>query len=305
MDAFADFCAYFRVQPMTRISWGLLALLGLTPGLVKAQPAASTVSPLDSLRVGQRIAFTNPGLASADPNGVLFIADARQNIVQLSPAGQRLLTYSMPTRGHLAALDAGITGKVLAFYDDRQQITLFDRFLSPIATLQLSDYPETATALVRAATLAPDGTIWLFDERDLALLHLDPRDPGSLTRVPLDLLLTGGRSDIRGLRMYQNRLYLLDRTSGVYVFDIFGAFSRKLPLPGLNDLQFSGDELLILDEGGRTLRTEPLYSPTATPLRWALPTATVAAPGWTRVVAGLGGRVYLITSGEIGFAARP
>lgn len=271
--------------------------------LLALLPLGAAAQATDSLRIIQQITFEKPGVAAADPNGVLYVADARQNIVQVAPTGQVLLTYSQPIRGHLASLDAGFTGKVLAFYDDRQQIMLFDRFLSPISTLQLTDYPGTATGLTRAATLAPDGTIWLFDERDLSLVHLDPRDPGAAQRAPLDMVLSGGSSDVRVLRVYQNKLYLVDRVSGIYVFDLFGAFSRKIPLKGLTNLQFSGDELFFLTDDGRTLHYESLYSPTPAPRLVALPTAPTGA-AWTRAVAGPTGRVYLISAGGITIGER-
>lgn len=264
-------------------------------------PIVSPV-PSDSLRLTRLIPFDNPGAASADPNGVLYVADARQNIVQLAPTWQRLQTYSAPVRGHLAALDAGFIGKVLAFYDDRQALTIFDRFLSPMTVLQFADYPATAERLIRAATLAPDGTIWLYDERQLALVRLDPRDPGNAAVVPLDLVLTSPRSDIRALHAYQNKLYLLDRASGLYVFDIFGAFSRKISLPDLGsvaDVQFRGDELFFLTPDGRSLHFEPLY-PTAAPVRWrGLPTAPGGHP-WLRAIAGPGGEIYLLSATDIG-----
>ena len=219
-------------------SW-LFSIIGLMlSALAKAQAIQTPAAP-DSLYLTRLMAFAQPGAASADPGGMLYVADALQNIVQLSPDGQRRQTYSAPVRGRVAALDAGFTGKVLAFYDDRQALTLFDRFLSPIAAIQFADYPATAERLIRAATLAPDGTIWLYDERQLALVRLDPRDPGAATAVPLDLVLTSPRSDIRALHAYQNKLYLVDRATGIYVFDIFGAFSRKIALPGLTTSIFA------------------------------------------------------------------
>ena len=261
----------------------------------------------DTLRFARLIPFEKPGAASADPNGLLYVTDALQNIVQVAPTGQRLQTYSAPVRGRVAALDAGFTGKVLAFYDDRQALTIFDRFLSPMTALQFADYPATAERLIRAATLAPDGTIWLYDERQLALVRLDPRDPAAATAVPLDLILTSPRSDIRALHVYQNKLYLLDRASGIYVFDIFGAFTRKISLPDLTsvtDIQFRGDELFFLTPNGRGMQFEALYAAAAPPRRVGLPAAPGGRP-WVRAVAGPGGEVYLLSGASIGLIAAP
>ena len=281
--------------PLLSCGQAALPAPGLLPG-----PATTVSAPsADSLRLLRWVPFEKPGAASADPAGVLYVADARQNIVQFAPTGQRLLTYSAPVRGRVARLDAGFTGKVLAFYDDRQALTLFDRFLSPMTAIQFADYPATADRLIRAATLAPDGTIWLFDERRLALVRLDPRDPGAATDVPLDLVLTSPRSDIRTLRAYQNKLYLVDRATGVYVFDIFGAYIRTIARPGLTDAQFLGDELVTLTADGRTAQLEALYATAAPPRRLLLPAAPNNVP-WTRLLVGPGGEVYLLNVAGIG-----
>ncbi len=266
-----------------------LLLLALLPLGALAQP--------DSARVVFRLPLAQAGAVSVEPNGVLYVADTRQNVVQFAPTGVRLLTYSPATRGHLAALEATATGKVLAFYDDRQEIILFDRFLSPITTVQLSTVPAFADngGLARAATLAPDGTIWLYDELALALVRLDARNPAATTRVPLDLVLKrNAASDIRALRVYQNKIYLLDRATGLYVFDLFGAYLRTITLPGLTDIDFQGDELLTLAPDGRALRLIPLYPTAAAAERLvALP---AAPPGgrWLRAVAGPDNRVYVV-----------
>jgi len=128
-----------------------------------------------------------------------------------------------------------------------------------------------------------------------SLVHLDPRDPASATRTPLDLILTSAPPDIRALRAYQNRLYLVDHASGLYVFDIFGAYSRRIPLPGLTDLQFSADELFFLSPDGRTLRFEPLFAPATTPRALALPAAPTGT-SWTRALPGPANRFYLFSA---------
>ena len=276
------------------------AVLGQAPAAIAIVAAAAA----DSLPLVRVVPFERPGATSANPAGLLYVADGRQNIVQLTPDGQRLQMYSPAVRGRVASLDAGFTGKVLAFYDDRQALVLFDRFLSPITTLQFADFPATAERLIRAATLAPDGTIWLYDERQLALVRLDPRDPSTATAVPLDLVLTSPKSDIRALHVWQNQLYLVDRATGIYVFDIFGAFSRRIALPGLLNVHFRGDELFFLTADARAVQFEALYTSAAPPRRLLLP----AAPNgqqWTAVGGTASDGLYLVCPAGIGVTAAP
>ena len=49
--------------------------------------------------------------------------------------------------------------------------------------------------------------------------------------------------------MYQNNLYLVDRTTGIFVFDNLGNYKKKLPFVGLSMVGFRGDELYYFSEG--------------------------------------------------------
>jgi hypothetical protein len=76
--------------------------------------------------------------------------------------------------------------------------------------------------------------------------------------TPLDLLIGRSRPDFRFLRQYQNNLYLVDRTTGIFVFDNLGNYRKKLPFPGLDFVTFRGDELVYL--GGNQLHFFHLYN---------------------------------------------
>ncbi len=150
---------------------------------------------------------------------------------------------------------------------------LLDRFLAPISEIRLADYLPDAT--VRTATLAPDGRLWLLDESTLTLRTLSPQIGLLPQTTPLDLIIGRARPDFRFLRHYQNSLYLVDRASGVLVFDNFGSYQKKLPLPGLSYVGFLRDELYYFDAAG--LHFFDLYKLRERLLPW--PPALLAAGG--------------------------
>ena len=192
------------------------------------------------------VALPNPGPASLDRRGTLYVADADNNLRQLAADGRALNTYAPAQPGHLAQVEAYNLTNTLVFYDDRQQVVLLDRFLAPIAEIRLADYVD---GTVRVATLAPDNTIWLFDESALVLRQFDPQTGRVALNTPLDLIIGRTRPDFRFLRMYQNHLYLVDRSTGIYVFDNLGNYQKKLPFVGLSWVGFAGDELYYLLDG--------------------------------------------------------
>ncbi|SHK38079.1 hypothetical protein SAMN02746009_00841 [Hymenobacter psychrotolerans DSM 18569] len=257
---------------LARRWWSLFWLLGLlpfasafaqttvpTPASVvppgKPAPAAASpavakadepTNPAGAWQLVRTIALPQPGVASLDRRGTLYVADSRDNIRQYGPDGQALNTFSPPQPGHVAQLEAWNTTKILVFYDDRQQLLLLDRFAAPLGQFNLLDLLD---GTARAATLAPDDRLWLLNESDLTLRQFDANAKTFTHSTPLDLLIGRSRPDFRFLREYQNNLYLVDRVNGIYVFDNLGNYRKKLPFAGLNTIGFRGDELYFLADG--------------------------------------------------------
>lgn len=220
-------------------------------------PAAGTWAFVKTL------ALPNTGAASLDRRGTLYLADQDNNLRQLARDGQPLNTYSPAQPGHVAVVEAWNQNNLLVFYDDRQQVLLLDRFLAPLSEIRLADYID---GTVRTATLAPDGLLWLLDESALTLREFDPQALRVVQNTPLDLIIGRSRPDFSFLRQYQNNVYLVDHTSGVFVFDNLGNYRKKLPFIGLDFITFRGDELAYISGGqlhffhlyNLTERTQPL-----------------------------------------------
>ena len=238
-------------------------------------PAAPTVAAWKLLRL---IKLPNPGVASLDRRGALYVADADNNLRQYGPEGLPLNTYAPAQPGHVAQVEAWNVTSTLVFNDDRQQLVLLDRFLALISEVRLGDVLD---GTVRVATLAPDNFIWLLDESTLTLREFDPNTLRPVQSTPLDLLIGRSRPDFRFIRQYQNEIYLVDRSTGVYVFDNLGNYKKKLPFPGLSTVGFRGDELYFLEAGA--IRFFHLY--TQVERRVALP-ADVAAGAVRQVLVG-------------------
>jgi hypothetical protein len=228
---------------------------------VEAAPTTTTLNPnaptpaAGTWTLVKTLTLPSAGAASIDRRGTLYLTDRDNNLRQLSRDGQPLNTYSPAQPGHVAVLEAWNQNSLLVFYDDRQQVLLLDRFLAPLSEIRLADYID---GTVRTATLAPDGLLWLLDESNLVLREFDPQALRLVQNTPLDLLIGRSRPDFRFLRQYQNNLYLVDRTTGIFVFDNLGNYRKKLPFPGLDFVTFRGDELMYL--GGNQLHFFHLYN---------------------------------------------
>ncbi|MBC6610540.1 hypothetical protein H8B15_06380 [Hymenobacter sp. BT507] len=227
-----------------------------------AAPAA------DGWTLVRTIKLATTGVASLDRRGTLYVVDRQNNIVQLGAEGQVLNTYSPALPGHIAQLEAWNTTKILAFYDDRQQLLLLDRFLAPLTQVRTADFLD---GTIRAATIAPDERLWLFDESNIALEQFDLAQQRPTITTPMDLLVGRSKPDFRFLRQYQNNVYLVDRVGGILVFDNLGNYRKKLPFSGLSYVGFLGDELYYVADNA--LHFFHLYNFTDRAL--PLPTADV------------------------------
>ncbi|WP_210466293.1 hypothetical protein [Rufibacter roseolus] len=194
-------------------------------------------------------------LLSIDRFDRAYLADTRQNIIQLDTVGKVLNTFSQPTQGRVAMVEAWSPAKISVFYDDRQRVQLLDRFLTPLGLADLREYTD---GTIRAATLAADDRLWLFDETTFRLLKVDTRVNRVVFENPLELLLDRRQHDITFMREYQGKLYMVDRSSGIYVFDNMGNYQKKLPLPSLSYVGFVGDELYYLSDN--QLHFQHLYT---------------------------------------------
>ncbi|QCR25192.1 hypothetical protein C1N53_20280 [Pontibacter sp. SGAir0037] len=199
-----------------------------------------------TLTYSHSLSTSSASTISQDRDGNIYMLDAKRTLRKYDPSGKPLLHFSPTTRGQIAAIEAWNPLKVLLFYEDRQEILLLDRFLRPITSTQLSDYNISGT--VRAATQSSDDSFWLFNETELTLSKLDIRNRSVTVSTPLNLILDQANLDVRQLREYQNKVYMLDANGGVLVFDNLGNYTTKLPFTGLSYISFYGNELYFVKD---------------------------------------------------------
>ncbi|PKV66610.1 hypothetical protein [Pontibacter ramchanderi] len=222
------------------LSTALYLLLTLLALPAAAQQPDSSVT----LTYNHSLPISSPAAVSVARNGNVYLMDPSQNLFVLDTTGKPVNTFSPPSRGRISAVEAWNPMKVFLFYEDRQELTLLDRFMRPIANTRLTDLGYMGN--VQAATLTSDDSFWLFNESDFTLSKLDLRYQKPIIETPLNLILDKARFDVRFIREYQNMVYLLDYNSGVYVFDNLGNYKKKLPFTGVSYIAFGGNELYFV-----------------------------------------------------------
>lgn len=127
----------------------------------------------------------------------------------------------------------------LLYYKQFGRIVVLDNMLSVKTEINLRSLNMLNTSM---AAMGADGNIWVYDQFASALYKLDIRtnsvkktaEPGVLlgTVVHPETMLAAGR-----------KLFMVDTTLGLLIFDEYGSYMNTVPLPGIKDLQVAGDQL--------------------------------------------------------------
>ena len=188
----------------------------------------------------------NPRLTAIKVKQNFFTADNIGNaytinedeLVKFLPGGKFFARYSNLKLGSITSVDATNPLKLLLYYRDFQQIVFLDNQLSnnsePVS-LELLGYEQTDLVCAGA-----NNSFWIYNKQNNELLRFDENSKkiastGNLKQVLQVNLLPNFMLEHNGY------LFLNCPETGIYVFDIFGAFSRVITLKGLNYFQLTED----------------------------------------------------------------
>lgn len=126
--------------------------------------------------------------------------------------------------GMLSAIDVTNPLKPLLFYKDFSTVVVLDRLLANRVSLDLRRYNVLQPT---AVALSYDNNIWVFDQYDNKLKKLD--ESGNLLLETTDFRQLLAQS-ISPQKIFNDNglVYLMDSAKGVFVFDNYGSFKRKI-----------------------------------------------------------------------------
>ncbi len=197
---------------------------------------------LDLLR---KVTMAEPQMVSTDIYNHIYIADEQGNVTQYNAQGDSLLRYAPPQPARIHILEAWKGLKILLFYKDLQSYTWLNRFL--VAT-QNKVLQNEQIGFTRLLSYAADGNLWLFDDQDFSLKKFQDNQNKVLLTTPCDLLFSPRNYQLTFLREYQNQVFLIDKNSGIFIFDNFGNFKKKLDIRNVNFVTFLGDYVTYIQE---------------------------------------------------------
>jgi hypothetical protein len=170
-----------------------------------------------------------------------YIISSTGQIKKFNAAGDSSGVYNQAKNfGKLYSMDVSNPLKILLFYKDFSTVVILDRFLASQATMDLKKFSVLQPT---AIGLSYDNNIWVFDEYDNKLKKLD--EQGNRLLETADFRTVFGDSFVPQKIINDNGLvYLADTANGIFVFDNYGSFKKKIPLKNWQSIAVSNSSLI-------------------------------------------------------------
>jgi hypothetical protein len=178
--------------------------------------------------------------AAIDNLDNLYIISSSGKIKKFTPSGDSVVYDQVKSYGKLFSLDVSNPLKILLLYKDYAKVVILDRFFAPISVLDLKRFSILQPA---AVGLSYDNNIWVYDEYDNKLKKIDEQgnhlletpDFRSIFNIPIDP---------QKIISDHKLVYLADTTNGVFVFDNYGSFKKRIDVKSWQSIAVSSDYII-------------------------------------------------------------
>jgi hypothetical protein len=192
---------------------------------------------------------------NSDPVENYYISSST-SIWKTSSQNNQKFIFDSKKSGNISLIDAGDPMKVLVFYKDLSLITFLDNFMAETSfNISLMDFGLDQAEVVCKAL---NNGIWVYDVKQDKLVKIS-----NTLKVEVEILniqrIIGEAFSPTQMMERTSGLYLNDPNKGIFVFDNYGSFLRKIP--ELNILKFNVIEDVIAfrqDNDINTLNTKTL-----------------------------------------------
>ncbi len=172
----------------------------------------------------------------------IYIITAKNEILKYNQDGSFDAQYVNLEMGRLGVLDASNPFKILVYYPDFQSFKLLDKELNTLGTYNLNNL---GVARVGSIAMGDDGRVWIYDAGKNKLFTFDN---GQTQQVQGGVMPFAGKVPSMML-MRENTLFVNVPTEGVFLFDRFGKYLKKLDLKNVSYFQVIGNQLFFQQNG--------------------------------------------------------
>lgn len=205
-----------------------LLLLSLLLNSANGQDVAEAVLKKPVKKINKPADFI-----TTDRLGNLYVVNSN-DIWMYNRDGDSLRAFNTKRYGEIHFVDCSDPYQILVFFKDFNVILYLDNFLSENGPPR--DMQELGFDQATLVCLSQETGFWVFDQLRQKAMRLDANF--RVTHETVNFIQWFGRRlEPNYMEQYNNRLYLNEPESGIYVFDHFGTYIKKIPIKGLKNPQ--------------------------------------------------------------------
>ncbi len=186
-----------------------------------------------TLKKEQEKQLQNSFISQDKIGNIYHISDMK--ITKFSSEMDTIQTNSIFSSGSISSIDTRNPMQLMLFYRQQQEIQLLDNTLSQTNKINLQFFEWIDLACISNR----DNAFWLYSITTQSLMKTDKNGKvvskfnniGQL--VQRDILPTQ-------LTEYNNQVYLFDPNQGLFVFDLFGNYTKRIELKQAEKVKFYG-----------------------------------------------------------------
>lgn len=183
--------------------------------------------------------------AAIDKLDNLYIISSTGQIKKFGAKGDSVGVFNgIRNYGKLYSIDVTNPLRPLLFYKDFSNVVVLDRFLANRAAINLRQFNILQPS---AIGLSYDNNIWVFDQYDFKLKKIN--EAGDLLLQTDDFRTLFNQNFAPQKIINDNGLvYLADSASGIFVFDNYGTYKRKIVLKDWQTVDVWNDMIIRLSK---------------------------------------------------------
>ena len=189
------------------------------------------ISVSAQLELEKKIVRKNAVGTGVDQLGNYYL-NTPTEIFKYNPFDTLFSRYSELQNGNITSMDVTNPMKITVFYATFSRVIFLDNTLN--STFTPTDLYSLGLETATLVCSSFDNGIWIYDAPSFSLTRINSY--GDVDRTVKNInQLTGIEIRPTVLKEKENLVYLMDPSYGIFVFDIFGGFLKKVPITGIQN----------------------------------------------------------------------
>jgi hypothetical protein len=167
----------------------------------------------------------------------------------------RLIASTKAKKGSPTLIEPWYDPSIFVYNGSAKEWTVYDRELQ---NPQVSKLDPSVAIYPYLVCPTNDNKLLVFDKADYSVKKINRFTSEVLFEFRIDTLSFSKPLDISFMRDYQNMIFLLDRNSGILIFNNIGKLINRIGTAGIQNFGFYGEELFYPE--AKTINLYDLYS---------------------------------------------